>query len=116
MLKHPDICVDAEAWIDHRDWQRHGGPDGTHAATQRRLREHPNCMACVREIKAKLLTQPVTVVKCKWGKHRSVGCLEIAVEDLRNCQSVHDVDIIVKHIELNGSDAATRRKLLAVSR
>ena len=113
-LGHPGICVDAEALIHRGEWCSHGGPDGRHPDTQRRLREHPNCQKCCREIQAKVVTLPVTVVKCKWGKHRSVGCLEMAIDDLQKCRSVADVDMHILHIDRDGVDTATWQYLSEV--
>ena len=105
-LARGEICVDAEAILKHNEgrdgWRQRGGPDGRHLDTQSRLRLHPSFPACCREIHARVLTQELTVVKCRWGKHRSVGCLEMSVRDLRKCEAASDLQIQVYHLDRDG--------------
>ena len=123
LLQNPDlargeICVDAEAFLNHDDegqdvWRQHGGPDGRHHDTQSRLRLHPTFPACCRQTHARVLTQEVTVVKRKSGKHRSVGCLEMSVRDLRKCEAASDLQIHVYHLDCDGVSPTMWRYLSA---
>lgn len=105
-----DIYVNAEELLHHskdpkgrHDWnKRKGQPDGRNPKTQANLRRHPNCNRCLRRIISKVMELPLTVVMCKWGKHRSVGCLEMALDQMKKCPCVHDLRIHHIHIDLNG--------------
>ena len=107
-LEDSRICVDTEKWIDGHhdpidDWWHGDAPDGKKEATQRRIQAHPNFRKCIREIQVKVLMEPITVVKCDWGMHRSVGCLELALRDLDKMNSTQDLCIYLLHIDLDGA-------------
>ena len=61
-----------------------------------------------------LLKERYTVVVCNWGRHRSVGAVELAVKDLERLQYCHFVVEII-HVDLE-SDVSERlwRRLCAV--
>ena len=113
-LHNPEMCIDVTGMLS--DIAMKGGPDGRHPEMQRRLKHHPNFKAaCVRVI-AKLLTQPVVVVMCNHGTHRSVGCLEIAVQEAQKLEIAADFDITTIHIDLDDVNNADWQRLCQIGR
>ena len=78
-------------------------PPGTHATTQARLAELPNFPQVHARIVSKLLTEGVVSVMCNHGVHRSVGVVEMAVQDVTNLRRLQ-LDIEVIHVELQGRE------------
>lgn len=99
-------CIDAENLLRKARWEEGGGPDGRDPDTQERMRTHPNWKECLRQIQATILVKPITFVKCKWGKHRSVASLEAAIEDMQQWQSTEDLEIVRVHMECDDVDPA----------
>ena len=104
MLSHNKGARQARAWA-------RSNPNGLHEETQQRLLQDPRTPEVVRAITKSIGDNRVTVVICNYGKHRSVSCVELALKQMAGVAS-RDLDIRVKHIELNGIDAASRQQLL----
>ena len=60
-----------------------------------------NFQNCIRHIQAKVLLEHITVVKCDWAIHRSVGCLELALQDLNKMDSAKTLRMYLIHLELD---------------
>ena len=119
-LNNESIAVHVDHMLSHKHarqahaWPPRGGPNGLHEETQQRLLQDPRTPGVVRAITQSIGDNPVTVVICMFGKHRSVGCVELARKQMTGAAS-RDLNITVKHIELHGIDAASRQKLLEVA-
>ena len=74
-------------------------PPGTNLATQERLRALRRFPEVHQKILGKILSEPVFTVMCNHGIHRSVGAVELAVEDANNLREIR-LDIEVIHVDL----------------
>ena len=70
-----------------KDKNVRGGPWGTHPLTQKRISEMPAFQSILTEVLGRILIQPVVLVVCNHGHHRSVAVVEIAAKRIKAFQS-----------------------------
>ena len=76
-----------------------GGPDGTNQRTQARVRCTPGFDSLLHRVLGIILTEPLIIIACNHGRHRSVAMAEIAAERIRDLRAP-TLTLDVVHIDL----------------
>ena len=87
-----------------------GGPPGTDQRTQERVRNTPGFTRLLQRVLGIILTQPLIIIACNHGHHRSVAMAEIAAEWIRDLRSLA-LTLDVVHVDLNQITPDQKRRL-----
>ena len=101
-----NYIVDVTSLRDHQG----GGPPGTDERTQERVRNTPGFTPLFHQVLGHILTQPLIIIACNHGHHRSVAMAEIAAERIRDLHAPA-LTLDVVHVDLNQITPDQRRRL-----
>ena len=85
--------------VEHLRDQQAGGPYGTDAGTQERVRRTPGFRDVFNTMLGRILEEPLVIIACSKGHHRSVAIAEMVAERIRGLGALaFTVDVV--HVKL----------------
>ena len=91
-----DHLIDVTSLKDHQ----RGGPWGTDPETQERVFNSPGFEPILEKVLGRIIMQPLVVIACNVGHHRSVATAEIAAAHIRKLESP-TIQLEVIHVDAN---------------
>jgi len=88
-----------------------GGAWGTNPRTQKRISAMPAFESILTEVLGKILTQPLVLVVCNHGHHRSVAVVEVAAARIKAFQS-RFLELTTIHVDADRCSDAQLEMLL----
>jgi len=88
-----------------------GGAWGTHPRTQQRISEMPAFQSILTEVLGRILIQPLVLVVCNHGHHRSVAVVEKAAARIKAFQS-RVLELTTIHVDADRCSDAQFEMLL----
>ena len=101
-----EYAIDVRSLQDHR----RGGPWGTHSQTQRRVSASRGFQPILERVLGRILTEPLVIIGCSAGHHRSVATAEIADARISELHS-QTIELEVIHVDADQCTAEQWRRL-----